>query len=121
MYHSEIEESTNLLKVSYAGRVDAQQTRRCAKECETALQTLRPGFRLLTDMSDLEEMDLACVPHIKRIMDLCDKGGVELVVRVIADPHKDIGLNIMSLFHYSKQVRIVTCKDLVEAHKILAT
>ena len=115
MYHSEIEESTNLLKVSYAGRVDAEQTRRCAKECETAVQELRPGFRLLTDMSDLEEMDLACVPDIKRIMDLCDKGGVELVVRVIADPHKDIGLNILSIFHYRRGVRIVTVETLEEA------
>jgi anti-anti-sigma regulatory factor len=120
MYHSEIEESTNLLQVRYTGHVDAEQTRRCAMECEAAVRKLRPGFRLFTDMTHLEEMDLACVPHLKRMMDLCDKGGVELVVRVIPDPHKDIGLNIMSLFHYRKRVRIVTCKDLAEAQKILA-
>jgi anti-anti-sigma regulatory factor len=121
MYSSEIDESVNLLTVRYTGHVDAEQTRRCAKECESAVQKLHPGFRLLSDMSDLEQMDLDCVPHLKRMMDLCDKGGVELVVRVIPDPRKDIGLNIMSLFHYRKRVRIITCKGLAEAQKILAS
>jgi predicted choloylglycine hydrolase len=65
-------------------------------------------------------MDLACVPHIKRMMDLCNKKGIEMVVRVIPDPHKDIGLNILSLFHYRRRVHIVTCKTLEEAVKVLA-
>jgi anti-anti-sigma regulatory factor len=120
MYYSTIDEGTNLLTVRYTGQVDAEQTRRCAKECEIATQKLKPGFRLLTDLSGLEQMDLACVPHIKRMMDLCDKAGVELVVRVIPDPHKDIGFNIISLFHYRKRVRIITCAHLEEAQKILA-
>jgi hypothetical protein len=42
------------------------------------------------------------------------------VVRVIPDPQKDIGLNILSLFHYRKRVRIVTCETLDEARKVLA-
>jgi anti-anti-sigma regulatory factor len=121
MYHSEIDDANNLLKISYAGKVDAQEAGRAAKECETAVQKLRPGFRLLSDLSALEEMDLACVPHIRRMMDLCDKAGVELVVRVIPDPHKDIGLNILSLFHYRKRVRIVTCETLQEAKKLLTS
>jgi len=119
MYHSEIDEPRNLLKISYTGRVDVEQTRLCAKECERAVQQLRPGFYLLTDLSGLEQMDLACVPDIKRMMDLCDRGGVELVVRLIPDPRKDIGLKIMSLFHYRKRVRIVTCERLEEALQIL--
>ena len=53
-------------------------------------------------------------------MDLCNKKGVEMVVRVIPDPHKDIGLNIMSLFHYRRHVRLVTCQTLAEAMNILA-
>jgi hypothetical protein len=40
-------------------------------------------------------------------------------VRVIPDSRKDIGLNIMSLFHYRRGVRIVTCETLAEAHTIL--
>jgi hypothetical protein len=45
---------------------------------------------------------------------------VETVVRVIPDPHKDIGLNIMSLFHYRRRVRIITCETLAEALRSLA-
>jgi len=119
MYYSSIDETGNLLRISYAARVDAGEMRRCAQECEKAVQKLRPGFRVLTDLSQLERMDLACVPDIKRMMDVCNKAGAELVVRVIPDPHKDIGLNIMSLFHYRKRVQIVTCQSLEEAHKLL--
>jgi hypothetical protein len=53
-------------------------------------------------------------------MDLCNKHGIEMVVRVIPDPQKDIGLNILSLFHYRRRVRIVTCKTLAEAMRALA-
>ena len=109
----------NLVTIRYTGMVDAQETARCAKECEIRVQKLRPGFRLLTDLTGLERMELACVPSIKRIMDLCDEAGVELVVRVIPDPHKDIGLSILSLFHYRKRVRIVTCETREEAQKVL--
>jgi hypothetical protein len=42
-----------------------------------------------------------------------------MVVRVIPDPHKDIGLNILSLFHYRRGVRIVTCETLEEAMRAL--
>ena len=34
--------------------------------------------------------------------------------------YKDIGFNIMSLFHYPRRVRIVTCEALEEAMKVLA-
>jgi hypothetical protein len=60
------------------------------------------------------------VPYIERMMDLFNKKGVEMVVRVIPDPYKDIGLNIMSLFHYPRRVHIVTCETLEEAREVLA-
>ena len=84
------------------------------------LAEVRPGFRLLVDFSGLELMDLACVPHIERMMDRCNQKGVEMVVRVIPDPHKDIGMNILSLFHYRRRVRIVTCETLEKAMEVLS-
>ena len=65
-------------------------------------------------------MDLQCRPHINRVMDLCDDAGIDMVVRVIPDPRKDIGLNIMSLFHYRRGLPIVTFESLPEALKILS-
>jgi hypothetical protein len=37
------------------------------------------------------------------------------VVRVIPDPHKDIGLNILSQFHYGPQIKLATFESLAEA------
>jgi hypothetical protein len=42
-----------------------------------------------------------------------------MVVRVIPDPHRDIGLQIMSIFHYGGDVQILTCQTLAEAEEIL--
>ena len=119
MVEATVEKSLNLMKINYAGRVDGDEAKRWVVRLESLLSDLQPGFRLLTDLSGLEAMDLECVPHLERIMDLCDHRGVGMVVRVIPDPHKDIGLNIMSLFHYSRRVRIVTCQTLEEAAKAL--
>jgi hypothetical protein len=57
---------------------------------------------------------------MEQIMDLCGEKGVAMVVRVVPDPHKDIGYNIMSLFHYTRDVIIVTCSNLDEAASALA-
>jgi hypothetical protein len=38
---------------------------------------------------------------------------------VIPDPTIDIGLQIMSLFHYGHDVRIITCATLEEAMRAL--
>jgi hypothetical protein len=120
MFQVEVDKARNLLKFSYAQHVGPEDTKRVEERILTLLPDLRPGFRMLTDMTRLESMDLACVPHIKRVMDLCNRQGVEMVVRVIPDPQKDIGLNILSLFHYRRRVRIVTCRSLEEAMEILA-
>jgi hypothetical protein len=120
MFQVEVDKSKNLLKISYAQHVGPEDTKGVEEKVPALLPDLRPGFRLLTDMSRLESMDLACVPYIKRMMDLCNKKGVEMVVRVIPDPQKDIGLNILSLFHYRRRVQIVTCETLEEAMSALA-
>jgi predicted choloylglycine hydrolase len=120
MFQVEVDKAKNLLKIIYAQHVEPEDTKRVEEKIPTLLPDLRPGFRMLTDLSNLESMDLACVPYIKRMMDLCNKKGVEMVVRVIPDPQKDIGLNILSLFHYRRRVRLVTCETLEEALKALA-
>ena len=120
MFKAEVNKAKNLLKISYAQHVGPEDTNRAEEKLPALLANLRPGFRLLTDLSALESMDLACVPNINHLMDLCNEKGVEMVVRVIPDPHKDIGLNIMSLFHYRRRVRLVTCETRGEALQILA-
>src|SRR5258708_3741945 len=121
MFEAIVEKSTNLLKISWSGRVSANEAKSCVEQIELLLHELQPGFRLLTDLSGLNAMDLECVPHIERAMDLCQHGGVAMVVRIIPDPHKDIGLSIMSVFHYRRGTRLVTCQTLEEAEMTLAS
>jgi hypothetical protein len=119
MFQVGLDKPRNLLKIIYAQHVGAEDTKRVEEKIPPLLAEVQPGFRLLTDLSGLDSMDLACVPYIKRMMDVCNRKGVAAVVRVIPDPQKDIGLNILSLFHYRRRVRIVTCATLEEAMKAL--
>ena len=110
----------NLLKLSFRGKINAAEMEPYVTDVETAVQNLPRGFFLLTDLSDLQSMDLSCVPYIRRTMDLIRDHGVRRIVRIIPDPAKDIGFNIMSLFHYSRDVQTVTCENQTEAERALA-
>ena len=120
VYAVEADVAQNLLIIRYRGYVRSSAVERCAREVANNLTRLRPGFRLLADFTDLEAMDVACAPHLEHIMQSCDEKGVSAVVRVIPDPRRDIGLQIMSYFHYGPEVRITTCRSLEEAQEILA-
>ena len=120
MFHVQSDKAQNLLEIHFSGNVTPGETKRYLEEINAALTNLQPGFTLLTDMSKLENMTPACAPDLKATMDACRKAGVARVIRVIPDPHKDIGLSIMSLFHYPRKIRIITCETMDEARKILA-
>ena len=53
-------------------------------------------------------------------MDLCVTKQVEHIVRVVPNPHKDIGLNIMSYLRYRSKVRVTICENMAEAMQRLA-
>jgi hypothetical protein len=107
--------SKQLLFLSYIGHVRAEEFERKQEEFVAQLEELLPGFRLLVDFSRLESMELDCEPGLGRMMDLIGQAGVGLVVRVIPEPDKDIGMNILTVFHYRRRPRAVTCKSLAEA------
>jgi hypothetical protein len=115
-----VEKSGTLLTITFSGRVTPEETARNETAVISALSKIKPGFRLLSDLSRLEWMDPACLPYIAKVMDLCSEKGISEVVRLIPDVHKDIGLNILSLFHYPHGVRFVTCSSLEEAAEIIS-
>ena len=119
VYAVEADDAHNLLTIRYRGYVSSSAVARCARDVANSLTCLKPGFRLLADFTDLESMDIACAPHLEHIMQLCNEKGVSAVVRAIPDPRRDIGLRIMSYFHYGPEVRVKTCRSLEEARKIL--
>jgi hypothetical protein len=120
MFSIETSDTERLIKLSWLGQVDLDEMRRCAEEIRVATSKMRPGFRVLVDMTELESMDYAGAPYIGSIMDLCVAKQVEHVVRVIPNPHKDIGMNIMSYLRYGSKVRVTICENLADAMQQLA-
>src|SRR3954463_4781512 len=108
-----------ILLLSFIGRVRAADLVAGYQEMAAFLSELSPGFRLVSDLCPLESLDKDCAKEIARAMELCDQKGVGLLVRVIPDGSKDIGLNILTLFHYTHRPRTVTCVNMVEAAKAL--
>lgn len=119
MIEIEVDTAKNLFVIRYHGRVTAQQTGDWAAPIRAGIEQLRPGFGLLADLTDLAAMEVECAPHIEAVMDFANAKGVAVVVRVIPDPTHDIGLQIMSLFHYGANVRIMSTATLAEAMRIL--
>jgi len=109
-----------LLHLSYIQHIKPEELKRGREDIKTLLADLPPGFLVLADFGRLESMDPACTTEIVRIMELIDQSGVGMMVRVIPDPNKDIGLNILTLFHYRHQPQVVTCKNMAEAAKKLS-
>jgi hypothetical protein len=104
----------------YAQRVSPAELASASDELMAVVADLPPGFRLLADLSQVEFMDPECTTEMGGTMELLDQHGVSLIVRVIPDPAKDIGLNILTIFHYLHQPRIITCQNLPEALRQLS-
>ena len=121
MIHIETEPSRQLIKISYSQSVQHHEVSACHERIRANLAGYEPGFVLLVDLSAVESIDLSCAPDIEQIMDLMNEKGIGSVIRVIPDQHKDIGFNIMSLFHYDKGVRMMTCESLDQAIELLGS
>jgi len=115
MYSVEIDRSKRLLVISALEHVTAEQAKLVAQRVRELLHDVTPGFRVLADFRWLESMDSAAAPHIAEIMDTLTEKGVSFVTRVIPDPRKDIGLNILSQFHYGPEIQIATFESLADA------
>jgi hypothetical protein len=120
MFEVAVDQSKNLLTFAFSRNVTPDETRRWKEGLPDLLGQLKSGFKLLSDFSTVESMDLACAPDVEIAMDLLDCAGIGKVVRVIAHPRQDIGLSIMSLFHYRRCISIVTCQTMAEGLAALA-
>jgi len=114
-----VDESGRVLTMSYSQHIGAGEMRRCLGTVRDLVDRLKPGFLLLTDLSNLESMDASCAPELGAIMDLCSATGMSTVVRVIPDPNKDIGFDLISHFHLPPPVKTQTHESLAEAIKSL--
>jgi hypothetical protein len=108
-----------LLYLNYVGHVRPEDFERSHGEFLAELGSLQKGFRLLADFSQLERMDLECASVLGRMMDAIKRAGAASVVRVIPDPAKDIGMNILTVFHYRPRPQVTTCKTMTEAAEVM--
>jgi hypothetical protein len=115
MYAVEIDRSKRLLVISALQRVTAEEAKLAAQQVRELLRDVAPGLRVLADFRWLESMDSASAPHIAEIMDALTEKRATSVTRVMPDPHKDIGLNILSQFHYGPEIQIATFESLADA------
>jgi hypothetical protein len=115
MYLVEVDRTKRLLVISAAGRVTVEEVRQVAQRVRETIKDVEPGFRMLADFRWMESMDAAAAPHVAEIMEALAGKKVSLVTRVVPDPHKDIGLNILSQFHYGGDIQIATFETLADA------
>ena len=119
MINFEVDEPKRLLVIRYSGTVTPVETEKGLDQIRTGLARLSSGLRVMVDLTDLESMDVKCAPFVEKAMDLCNEKGASTVVRVIPDPHRDIGMSIMSVFHYGGNTQIFTCEKLAQAEELL--
>jgi anti-anti-sigma regulatory factor len=115
MYAVEFDRSKRLLVISAVDEVTADQAKLLTQRVRELLQDVAPGFRVLADFRWLKSMDTAAAPHIGELMDVLSEKGVASITRAMPDPHKDIGLNILSQFHYGPEIKIATFETLADA------
>ena len=120
MYAVELDRSKRLLVISAVRTVTAEEANLAAQQIRDLLRDVAPGLRLLADFRWLESMDSAAARHIAEIMDMLAEKQVASVTRVIPDPHKDIGLNILSQFHYGPKIQIATFQTLADGLQSMA-
>src|SRR3954471_13718663 len=120
MFVVETDTTKQLLVLSIAGAVTAEESCETLAQVREKLQEMEDGFIALIDFRWLESMASAGAPFVAQIMDAFAAKKVSAVVRVMPDPHKDIGLNILSQFHYGPGVRLMTFETLADAIQALA-
>ncbi len=120
MFLVETDTTKQLLILTITGAVTVEESRESVARVREELQQMEPGFVGLVDFRWLETMAPASAPFVAEIMDAFAAKKVSAVVRVMPDPHKDIGLNILSQFHYGPDVRLMTFETLADAIQALA-
>jgi hypothetical protein len=120
MFSVETDDINRLIKINWSENVSLEEMREGAEQVRALSANLKHGFRLLSDLTGLQSMDPRGASYIGAIMDLFAAKEVSLIVRVIPDPHKDIGLNILTYFHYGTKVQVETYQNLSDALKSLS-
>ena len=120
MYSVEADKSKRLIVISAVGHVTTGEVIEAAQKVREIVKDTAPGFRVLSDFRWLDSMQASASRHVAEIMDAVAAKKVGLIARVIPDPRRDIGLNILSQFHFGPEVQIANFETLADALQSLA-
>lgn len=119
MFDVNIDIPKNKFILIYKDYFDSDDAKKLCQKIEQVLPLLKKGITVLTDLSSLKHMDADSRGYLQKAMDLLNEYGVSKLIRIIPDPQRDIGFNIMTIFHYSEHVATITCRSMKEAEKHL--
>ncbi len=114
-----INKQHRLLHINYLCKVTVPELERGYEELKSLINELPDGFILFADLGRMESLDPAGAGIIGQTMELLDHSGLERIVRLLPDPSKDIGFNILSIFHYTNRRPTVTCDTMKAALRAL--
>jgi len=90
-----------------------------ATKIQATLPQFQPGFTVFADFSQVASMNLDCVRPLAAMMESLRAAHVGMLVRILPEPNRDIGINLIGLVHYRGQVKVVTVDTLAEAERVL--
>lgn len=120
MFVAEIDSSRRFVVISVTGHATVDEARDTVGRVRELLKDVEPGFVALVDYRRLDSMATGAARFIAEIMDVFVAKKVSAVVRVVPDPRKDIGLNILSHFHYGPEIKVLTFETLADAISALS-
>jgi hypothetical protein len=106
MITTRVYKDRNVLHVRFRDRVTTAQFDEFHRQLDGLLDPLAEGFVLISDFSELTEMDFPCWKPVGYMMERMAQAGVGEVVRIIEDSKKDIGCGILSTFHYPARLPV---------------
>lgn len=109
-----------LVTVRFVGHVTEHSMQEHLVRVVALANGIPAGFTLLTDLTDLDQMDFGCAAILAKIMDRFRECGVGQIIRIIPNKEKDIGFKILSYFHYEPGISITTVESVTEARSLLA-
>ncbi len=110
-------QARNTVMIEFIGTVSVAEAEQHYLDLQKIVPKCKKGFKLLTDFTALQSMDPKVQGVIKKAMDYFNRQGISKIFRVIPTPEQDFGLNILSFFHYSKEVKFFTLTSREEAEE----
>ena len=114
MYQTKIDIEKNRLYIALTGRITAKESKKAASQVIDDLKKLKPGFDVVTDISDFEPVTQKEIEMLIQVHEALIENGVNRIARVVGSELKAT-VGKIQFERASKQTRVVAKNfDLVE-------